>query len=97
LGLALTKRFAMLHGGDVRVTSHVDKGSIFTLVLPIHARVTPPAEHASAGSMNGHGDGPLVLVVEDDPAAAELLTRQLANAGYRTEVSKTGRQGLARA
>src|SRR5438270_3474559 len=97
LGLALTKRFAMLHGGDVRVTSHVDKGSIFTLVLPIHARVTPPAEHASAGSMNGHGDGPLVLVVEDDPAAAELLTRQLANAGYRTEVAKTGSQALERA
>jgi len=97
LGLALTKRFAMLHGGDVRVTSHVDKGSIFTLVLPIHARVTPPAEHARAGSMNGHGDGPLVLVVEDDPAAAELLTRQLANAGYRTEVAKTGSQALERA
>src|SRR3989440_1532315 len=97
LGLALTKRFAMLHGGDVRVTSHLDRGSIFTLVLPLHARVTPPAEHARAGSMNGRGDGPLVLVVEDDPAAAELLTRQLANAGYRTEVAKSGSEALERA
>src|SRR2546427_7796250 len=30
LGLALTKRFAMLHGGDVLWTSHLDKGRIVT-------------------------------------------------------------------
>jgi len=46
---------------------------------------------------NGHGSGPLVLVVEDDPAAAELLTRQLVAAGYRTEVARTGSEALARA
>src|SRR5438309_2009573 len=97
LGLALTKRFALLHGGDVRVTSRVDKGSVFTLVLPIHARVQPPGEHARAGAVNGHGSGPLVLVVEDDPAAAELLTRQLTNAGYRTEVARSGNDALERA
>ena len=45
--------------------------------------------------MNGHGAGPLVLVVEDDLAAAELLTRQLGNAGYRTEVAKSGAEALA--
>jgi len=95
LGLALTRRFAALHGGDVRVTSQVNKGSVFTLVMPIHATVRPPSEHAVARSMNGHGAGPLVLVVEDDPAAAELLTRQLGNAGYRTEVAKSGAEALA--
>jgi CheY-like chemotaxis protein len=36
-------------------------------------------------------------VVEDDPAAAELLTRQLVAAGYRTEVARTGKEALARA
>src|SRR3989454_6982784 len=97
LGLALTKRFATLHGGDVRVTSRVDKGSVFTLVLPVHARVQPPSEHARAGAVNGNGSGPLVLVVEDDPAAAELLTRQLTNAGYRTEVARSGNDALERA
>src|SRR5262249_51728474 len=29
LGLALTRRFAILHGGDVRVTSAPDQGSVF--------------------------------------------------------------------
>ena len=97
LGLALTKRFAALHGGDVRVTSQVNRGSIFTLVLPLHPRVQTPSERAVAGLVNGHGSGPLVLVVEDDPAAAELLTRQLASAGYRTEVARSGNEALERA
>jgi len=97
LGLALTKRFALLHGGDVRVASQPDKGSVFTLMLPLRSPA-PAAELAALpAAMNGHGSGPLVLVVEDDPAAAELLTRQLVGAGYRTEVARTGNEALAKA
>jgi CheY-like chemotaxis protein len=40
---------------------------------------------------------PLILVVEDDPAAAELLARQLDRAGYRTEVVSTGSEVLEKA
>ena len=99
LGLALTKRFALLHGGDVRVTSRLDKGSTFTLVLPTRTAPMTELPPVAAGSKNGngHGPGPLVLVVEDDPAAAELLTRQLVAAGYRTEVARTGKDALAKA
>ena len=35
LGLALTKRFVELHGGQIRLTSKVGKGSVFTLSLPL--------------------------------------------------------------
>ncbi len=97
LGLALTRRFAMLHGGDVRVTSRLNKGSVFTLSLPFRAGVPPAVEPAPIPVTNGHGPGPLVLVVEDDPAAAELLIRQLVGAGYRTEVARTGKEAIARA
>jgi len=38
LGLALTKRLAALHGGDVRVVSEPGKGSVFTLELPLQQR-----------------------------------------------------------
>src|SRR5437660_10310827 len=86
LGLALTRRFAALHGGDVRVTSRVNKGSVFTLILPIRVGA-PPALAPVPVAKNGHGSGPLALVAADDPAAAELLTRQLVAAGYRTEVA----------
>jgi signal transduction histidine kinase/DNA-binding response OmpR family regulator len=101
LGLALTKRFAVLHGGDVRVTSAPGKGSVFTLTLPLRpTAATGPAPGpvpAPASAMNGHGHGPLILVVEDDPGAAELLTRQLVSAGYRAEVARTGTAALEKA
>jgi signal transduction histidine kinase len=35
LGLALTKRFVELHGGQIRIASEVGKGSVFTLSLPL--------------------------------------------------------------
>ena len=99
LGLALTKRFADLHGGDVTVTSELGKGSVFRLRLP--ARTQPvqhrPEPKAELVALNGHSSGPVVLVVEDDPAAAELLTRHLTEAGYRTVLARTGNEALAKA
>jgi signal transduction histidine kinase len=35
LGLALTKRFVELHGGQIRLASELGKGSVFTLTLPL--------------------------------------------------------------
>ncbi|HKW69017.1 MAG TPA: response regulator [Candidatus Dormibacteraeota bacterium] len=96
LGLALTKRFALLHGGDVRVTSRVNEGSVFTLVLPVQPSA-PRRVEPEVAAVNGLGSGPLVLVVEDDPAAAELLMRHLGDAGYRTALARTGNEALTRA
>jgi signal transduction histidine kinase len=44
LGLALTKRFVELHGGHIRLTSEVGRGSVFTLSLPL-----APSAAESAG------------------------------------------------
>lgn len=38
LGLALAREVIRLHGGEVTVQSELDKGSTFTLSIPIHAR-----------------------------------------------------------
>jgi len=37
LGLAITRKLARMMGGDVIVTSELDKGSVFTVRLPSDA------------------------------------------------------------
>ncbi len=37
LGLALTKRFVELHGGEIRLESRLGEGSTFTFTLPVRA------------------------------------------------------------
>jgi signal transduction histidine kinase/DNA-binding response OmpR family regulator len=96
LGLALTRRFALLHGGDVRVSSKVGEGSEFTLRLPLQVAAVAPADEKVDG-LAADLSRPLVLIVEDDVAAAELLTRQLQAAGFRTHVARTGTEAIAKA
>jgi signal transduction histidine kinase/CheY-like chemotaxis protein len=100
LGLALTRSFAILHGGNVRVQSEPGKGSLFTIDLPVEAR----SPHRAPGALNGDVvktpadiSRPLVIVVEDDPVAAELLTRQIERAGFRTEIARTGAEAVTMA
>ncbi len=42
LGLPIVKEIAEAHGGTISVTSHVDKGSVFTLRLPVLSRQAIP-------------------------------------------------------
>jgi signal transduction histidine kinase/CheY-like chemotaxis protein len=102
LGLALTRRYAALHGGDVLVRSEVGKGSVFTLSLPLAGPVSK--EEPSVGPVlaptNGgiaFADRPLILVVEDDPALAELVKHIVESGGFRAEIARTGTEALAKA
>jgi signal transduction histidine kinase/CheY-like chemotaxis protein/CHASE3 domain sensor protein len=98
LGLALTRRFAELHGGEVRVESAPAKGSTFTLRLPVAAsrpKFLPLHEPGRIGLADA--DRPLILVVEDNPEAAEILSRHLEAGGFRMSIARTGTQALAMA
>jgi signal transduction histidine kinase/DNA-binding response OmpR family regulator len=103
LGLALTRRFAELHGGRCWVESAPGEGSRFHVVLPHRVAPAEPVE-AWAGPrvapLRAEGVGsrrPLVLVVEDEPQAANLLALYLARGGYRTELARDGAEALAKA
>jgi len=97
LGLTLTRRFARLHGGDVRLESEPGKGSAFTITLPIQAHGQETPAPSISTTRVPDASRPLVLVVEDDPAAAELLTRQLERAGFGTEVARSGGEAISKA
>jgi signal transduction histidine kinase/CheY-like chemotaxis protein len=98
LGLALTRRFARLHGGDVQVQSEFAKGSTFTISLPLRAEQQPvakPVARATGDTKDQHR--PLILVVEDNSAAIELMTRNLERGGFRTAVARSGIEAIAAA
>jgi PAS domain S-box-containing protein len=98
LGLALTRRFAELHGGRVSVVSSPGHGSTFTLHLPLGATVqTPPAQATTVHVAATDPARPLVLVVDDNPQAAEILARHLDAGGFRIELARTGSEALSMA
>jgi signal transduction histidine kinase/ActR/RegA family two-component response regulator len=82
IGLALVRHLVELHGGAVRARSPGEgQGATFTVTLPLTAveirDPAPPREPLSAASLAGVR----VLVVDDDPAAVELVVETLAQRG----------------
>ncbi|HKX62228.1 MAG TPA: ATP-binding protein, partial [Verrucomicrobiae bacterium] len=95
LGLAISRKFCRLMGGDITVTSQPGQGSVFTVNLP--AQVPDPMAETSfvlRSSNHPPVSGPMVLVIDDDPAVRELMQRSLGKDGFRVEVAADGRAGL---
>jgi signal transduction histidine kinase/CheY-like chemotaxis protein len=108
LGLALTRRFCQMMGGDVTVHSVPDEGSVFTVKLPDRVRdVGPesPAGAAAAAAPSGlhtrAADAePLppgtsfVLVIDDDAVQRDLMQRFLEREGFHVLCAAGGEEGL---
>jgi signal transduction histidine kinase/DNA-binding response OmpR family regulator len=94
LGLAITRHFCVMLGGEVGASSKVGAGSTFTITLP-DQRAEQPAEPAPAPAASASAT--TVLVVDDDPAARELLASHLRREGYRVLHARGGEEALAKA
>jgi adenylate cyclase len=102
LGLVITRHFCRLLGGDITVASQAGEGSTFTIMLPDQvaepdqstAPEEIPLELPRASSLDAARAVVTVLVVDDNPAARDLLTTNLAREGYRTVQARGGDEAL---
>ena len=95
LGLAIADNLVKMHGGTVAAFSDgVGKGSVFTLDLPAASTVAAPEAEASLPPRRGAAVGRRVLVVDDNPDAAELLLEILSAIGHDVEIAFDGPQAL---
>ncbi|MGH9644664.1 MAG: response regulator, partial [Terriglobales bacterium] len=96
LGLAITKRLVEGQGGSISVISEPGNGTEFTFTLPL-ANIAISAEAGQQQPATSHRDRPLVLAVDDEPAALEVLAEHLTGAGYDVTVAITVEEALERA
>jgi signal transduction histidine kinase/CheY-like chemotaxis protein len=91
LGLAITKHFCEMLGGRITAESARGEGSTFTIVLPDRGRAAPVA----AATPEGAERAALVMIVDDDPNARDLLAATVRREGYRVIEATDGETALA--
>lgn len=97
LGLALTKALSIMLGGSISVASEPGVGSTFTVAFParFEAALADDESLSPEAEAQAHGErGRVVLVIDDDPAAREFLSRFLVREGYEVETASNGEEGL---
>jgi signal transduction histidine kinase/CheY-like chemotaxis protein/HAMP domain-containing protein len=104
LGLAIAKKYANLLGGNISVTSILEKGSTFTLTLPVEYNAEkriidlPEISHFTK-SINPIPIQPTnaktVLLVEDSEPAIIQMKDFMEESGYRILVAQDGAEALA--
>jgi len=95
LGLALTKRLVLLHGGAIRAESRVGEGSRFIVTLPVNsASEQPQAALPVAPVVPAKAR---VLLIEDDSLARAAMESVLTVRGYRVAAACDGVEGIAAA
>ncbi len=81
IGLAIAKRIAAAHGGNVAVRSQRGRGTVYSLVLPASQQVSPSEMQR-------------ILIVDDAPELLLLLKKLVARMGYQVETAANAFEAL---
>jgi signal transduction histidine kinase/CheY-like chemotaxis protein len=93
LGLATVYGIVKQHGGHIWVESGENRGTSFTIYLPVSS--SPSAEEALQDPKPAAGGGSeTVLLVEDDEQVRHLALALLQREGYEVVSAKNGKEAL---
>ncbi len=107
IGLSLAKAFVELHGGSITVDSTLNKGSVFTVTLPVRhvaettidvgKEIDEQDVEAEFEVIDTHitfdEDKPIILIV-DDNRDIQLLIGELMGADYNIITASNGKEGV---
>jgi signal transduction histidine kinase/FixJ family two-component response regulator len=98
LGLAITYRFIHLMKGRISVESESGHGSTFTVYLPAEVISDSDVIHATDDQPDRLSTQPVsddtVLVIDDDPAVRDLMSRFLGRLGVNVVSASTAEEGV---
>jgi PAS domain S-box-containing protein len=91
LGLAATLGIVHGHGGGLRLTSIVGKGTTFELYFPVSEKPVEVVVEAHPNDLSGRG---VILVVDDDDFVRKAAFAALQHFGYRVLLAADGAGAL---
>lgn len=94
LGLATTLSIVKSHGGFINLYSELDKGTKFTIYFPA-AESEKTAEIGTHALSYPHGNGELILVVDDEESVLKVTKATLEKFGYQVSTATDGAEALA--
>lgn len=93
LGLSMAVGIVQHHGGRLLLTSEVGLGTTCSIWLPAHTGTRGSSSNPE-GPPEPTGQPGRVLIVDDEPALAEVTAAFLAGAGYETVIANGGAEGI---
>jgi CheY-like chemotaxis protein len=101
LGLAISKRLIEFLGGELKISSKINEGSIFTFtallkkVMNPNLRTVVSTQPERQSWIGMASEFPLrILLAEDNDLNIKLMTLMLTQLGYSFEVAKNGKESI---
>lgn len=99
LGMAITKQIIELMGGEIQVESEVQKGTTFTMILPLPMATKEQIASWKKAQDTDYSkntlDGKRILLCEDHPLNATIAIRLLEHRGMRVIHAENGQAGVS--